>query len=115
MLATATAPTSHPHTAHLTMGSSSASQPDTQPPPDEKEKEAAPLPDAYKSFLNSISRKITRYLDEDDSNNNNNNTNDTPPPKDAPQRDCPACGRPRDTNGRHDPSPDHLRKRCTCH
>lgn len=78
-------------------------------------KEAAPLPEAYKTFLDSISHKITRYLDEEDEA--------AQPPsssiKDAPRhRCCPGCGgslrRRGDDDRRPDRPEDGVREWCRC-
>lgn len=76
-------------------------------------KEAAPLPEAYKTFLDSISHKITRYLDEEDE------ASQPPSRKDAPLRRCPGCGgllRPRrgDDDRRPDRPEDGVREWCRC-
>lgn len=108
------------HAATATMGTSTARADATKASLDDTAaKEATPLPDAYKTFLDSISHKITRYLDQGD-DAAAAARNDAPPPAPAPPRPCATCGgvrrpsNPQHSDGRHDQPADGGRRRCQC-
>lgn len=99
----AAASPNRPHNPFTMPSSSDSSSDSTKPSQDDKQ--AAPLPEAYKSFLNSISNKITRYLDE----------GDDAASQPSAGRTCAACGLPRDPDGRHEKSSTNdVRKCCQC-
>lgn len=101
MLITATAPLQ----TLAAMGSSPCTNQSSNSDSSSKNsKSTTPLPREYESFLNSISNKISHYLDH----------RDDEAVASATSTSCTVCGGTRNASGRHEKSTNDVPKRCEC-